>query len=445
MQNMSSSSTPDRLSITKYSQEPIQSTASPVALSKGATSWPQLKQPASDASQQEPTEAAILLNQRSLAESFRLVKRPVASLPLERKVSLEQTPAELEQKVVKGGGPQLEQRPVEPSLPLEQKVVKGGGPQLEQRPAEPSLQLEQKVLKERGPQLKQRPVVPSLPLKRKVLVERGLPLEQRPAEPSLQLEKVLKGGGSHLEQRVVEPSLPLEQKVVRGGGPQLVQRPVELTLPSKQGLVQHVLPLIDRKGGERKVKSENSLKQRLAQLEPVHRQEQQNMEAEVLLDERQLKARLPLEKNKLGPAHNENTMHHGDTGHQVDTVHHMAVLHREDTGHQVDTVHSVAIGYQMDTGHRLDTGNHVDTAYQMDTGHVVDTRNSVEERRGKKMAVIDLDDIAAAEERRTTSQATPKGNLYTDKKENQIFHMYREIQNGAVAKSYMTNGLLLIY
>ncbi len=33
--------------------------------------------------------------------------------------------------------------------------------------------------------------------------------------------------------------------------------------------------------------------------------------------------------------------------------------------------------------------------------------------------------------------------LYTDKKENQIFLIYKEIQSGAVAKSYMTNGLLL--
>jgi hypothetical protein len=32
---------------------------------------------------------------------------------------------------------------------------------------------------------------------------------------------------------------------------------------------------------------------------------------------------------------------------------------------------------------------------------------------------------------------------YTDKKENQIFLIYKEIQNGAVAKSYMTNGLLI--
>jgi hypothetical protein len=31
---------------------------------------------------------------------------------------------------------------------------------------------------------------------------------------------------------------------------------------------------------------------------------------------------------------------------------------------------------------------------------------------------------------------------YTDKKENKIFLIYKEIQNGAVAKSYMTNGLL---
>ncbi len=33
--------------------------------------------------------------------------------------------------------------------------------------------------------------------------------------------------------------------------------------------------------------------------------------------------------------------------------------------------------------------------------------------------------------------------LYTDKKENLIFLIYKEIQNGAVVKSYMTNGLLI--
>ncbi len=33
--------------------------------------------------------------------------------------------------------------------------------------------------------------------------------------------------------------------------------------------------------------------------------------------------------------------------------------------------------------------------------------------------------------------------MYTDKKENHILLMYKEIQNGAVAKSYMTTGLLI--
>jgi hypothetical protein len=32
---------------------------------------------------------------------------------------------------------------------------------------------------------------------------------------------------------------------------------------------------------------------------------------------------------------------------------------------------------------------------------------------------------------------------YTDKKETQIFLIYQVIQNGAVAKWYMTNGLLI--
>jgi hypothetical protein len=32
---------------------------------------------------------------------------------------------------------------------------------------------------------------------------------------------------------------------------------------------------------------------------------------------------------------------------------------------------------------------------------------------------------------------------YTDKKENKIFLIYREIQNGAVAKSYMRKGFLI--
>ncbi len=33
---------------------------------------------------------------------------------------------------------------------------------------------------------------------------------------------------------------------------------------------------------------------------------------------------------------------------------------------------------------------------------------------------------------------------YTDKKENLIFLLCKEIQNGSVAKSYMTNGLLIL-
>jgi hypothetical protein len=32
--------------------------------------------------------------------------------------------------------------------------------------------------------------------------------------------------------------------------------------------------------------------------------------------------------------------------------------------------------------------------------------------------------------------------VYTDKKENQIFLIYKEIQGGAVAKSYMRKGFL---
>jgi hypothetical protein len=32
---------------------------------------------------------------------------------------------------------------------------------------------------------------------------------------------------------------------------------------------------------------------------------------------------------------------------------------------------------------------------------------------------------------------------HTDKKENQIFLIYKEIHNGTVAKSYMTNGVLI--
>jgi hypothetical protein len=35
--------------------------------------------------------------------------------------------------------------------------------------------------------------------------------------------------------------------------------------------------------------------------------------------------------------------------------------------------------------------------------------------------------------------------LYTDKKENKIFLIYKEIQMGSGAKSYMRNGFLILY
>ncbi len=37
----------------------------------------------------------------------------------------------------------------------------------------------------------------------------------------------------------------------------------------------------------------------------------------------------------------------------------------------------------------------------------------------------------------------PFNRPHTDKKEIQVFLIYKEIQNGAVAKSYKTNGLLI--
>jgi hypothetical protein len=33
---------------------------------------------------------------------------------------------------------------------------------------------------------------------------------------------------------------------------------------------------------------------------------------------------------------------------------------------------------------------------------------------------------------------------FTDKKENEIFLIYKEIQNGTIANSFMTNGLLIL-
>ncbi len=42
-----------------------------------------------------------------------------------------------------------------------------------------------------------------------------------------------------------------------------------------------------------------------------------------------------------------------------------------------------------------------------------------------------------------SSTSTLHCTYITDKKENQIFLTYKEIQNGAVANSCMTNGLLI--
>jgi hypothetical protein len=43
----------------------------------------------------------------------------------------------------------------------------------------------------------------------------------------------------------------------------------------------------------------------------------------------------------------------------------------------------------------------------------------------------------------STIRPTHRLAQYTDKKEKKIFLIYKEIRNVAVAKSYMTNGLLI--
>jgi hypothetical protein len=44
---------------------------------------------------------------------------------------------------------------------------------------------------------------------------------------------------------------------------------------------------------------------------------------------------------------------------------------------------------------------------------------------------------------RCHGETSGPADLCTDKNENRIFLIYKEIQSGAVAKSYMTNGLLI--
>jgi hypothetical protein len=43
----------------------------------------------------------------------------------------------------------------------------------------------------------------------------------------------------------------------------------------------------------------------------------------------------------------------------------------------------------------------------------------------------------------TSARLLQRKGRYTDKKENKIFLIYKDIQKGAVAKSYMTNGPLI--
>jgi hypothetical protein len=52
---------------------------------------------------------------------------------------------------------------------------------------------------------------------------------------------------------------------------------------------------------------------------------------------------------------------------------------------------------------------------------------------------VEIDDLSSISRYQTPNPLSP----CNDKKEKQIFLIYREIQSGAVAKSYMTNSLLI--
>ncbi len=64
---------------------------------------------------------------------------------------------------------------------------------------------------------------------------------------------------------------------------------------------------------------------------------------------------------------------------------------------------------------------------------------------GSKSLIIDITGFPAGISHLTVYSPRSKARSYwhTDKKENQNFPIYKEIQNGAVAKSYITNGLLI--
>ncbi len=64
-------------------------------------------------------------------------------------------------------------------------------------------------------------------------------------------------------------------------------------------------------------------------------------------------------------------------------------------------------------------------------------------RKAREVAIM----AALVDKRGGDCEKKPSNNVkefYTDKKENQIFLIYKEIRIGAVAKSYMTNGLLIL-
>ncbi len=54
-----------------------------------------------------------------------------------------------------------------------------------------------------------------------------------------------------------------------------------------------------------------------------------------------------------------------------------------------------------------------------------------------------LDAPARRRRQRPCRRCPVRDRRYTDKKENQIFLMYKEIQNGADEKSYMRKGFLI--
>jgi hypothetical protein len=57
---------------------------------------------------------------------------------------------------------------------------------------------------------------------------------------------------------------------------------------------------------------------------------------------------------------------------------------------------------------------------------------------------MSLSTVAAARVYKGQTEAGPRHpKMYTDKKENQIFLICREIQSGAVAKSYMRKDFLI--